>query len=67
MVLWSSLKSVDLCESAVAGRLSGLVLALLPPDIFVKLFLDLKALLIRPTGDGDLLLEREVGGASPAG
>lgn len=64
-ILRPSLKSVDRCESDVAGRLSGLSLPV--PDCFDRLFLDLKALLIRPTGEGDLLLEREVGGASPAG
>lgn len=66
-VLESSLKSVDRWESERAGRLSGLEVSLLAPESLDKLFLDLKALLIRPTGEGDLLLEREVGGASPAG
>lgn len=49
--------------SAVAGRLSGLLDALLPVCGFVKLRLDLRRPLIRPAGEGDLLLEREVGGA----
>lgn len=50
-------------ESAVAGRRSGLLDALLPVGDLVKLGLDLRRPLIRPTGEGDLLLEREVGGA----
>lgn len=51
-------------ESAIAGgRRSGLLDALLPVCDFVKLGFDLRRPLIRPTGEGDLLLEREVGGA----
>lgn len=50
-------------ESAVAGRLSGLLDALLPACDLVKLVLDLRRPLNRPTGEGDLLLEREAGGA----
>lgn len=54
---------IDGPASAVAGRLSGLLDALLLACDFVKLVLDLSRPLIRPTGEGDLLLEREVGGA----
>lgn len=59
---------VGVLASAVAGRLSGLLDALLPVVDFVKLALDLRRPLIRcPTGEGDLLLEREVGGARLSG
>lgn len=49
-------------EPAVAGRLSGLLDGLLPPPDLEKLVLDLRRPLIRPTGEGERLLEREVGG-----
>lgn len=67
-MLRPSLNSVECRDSKVSGSLSEL--SLLAPecfDSFDRLLLDLKALLIRPTGEGDLLLEREFGGASPAG
>lgn len=52
--------------SAVAGRLSGLAELSLFPERLEELFLDLKTPLMRPTGDGDLLLDWEAGGARPA-
>lgn len=59
--------SVDSLESALAGRLSGLELLLPRADSLEELFLDLKTPLSRPTGEGDLLLDCEAGGASPEG
>lgn len=55
-------KTLGGLESAVAGRLSGLLEALLPVCDLVKLVLDLRRPLNRPPGEGDLLL-REAGGA----
>lgn len=57
-------RSLGGLASAVPGRLSGLLDGLLPAGDLVKLVLDLRRPLIRPTGEGDLLLEREAGGAS---
>lgn len=62
-----SVVSVDSLESAIVGRLSGLEVPLPPPRSLEELFLDLKTPLSRPTGEGDLLLDCDTGGASPKG
>lgn len=57
--------SMDSLELAVAGRLSGLEEPLSPPESLEGLFLDLKTPLRRSTGEVDLLLDCETGGARP--
>lgn len=67
MRLGASVVSVDSLEPAVLGRLSGLEEPLPPPESLEELFLDLKTPLRRPTGEVDLLVDCDKGGASPEG
>lgn len=65
MRLGASMVSMDSLECVLVGRLSELELRLPRADSLEELFLDLNTSLSRPTGEGDLLLDCDTGGASP--